>query len=85
METTLSVRLPKEAAEWLVERSNATGISKGKLVRMAIEQARLESEEPWMRLAGRVSGSPDLSTKEGFGPRASDSGHRTYRRVRRTA
>ena len=62
---TLTVRLPKDLAEWL----DRTGVSRGRIVRMELERARAAGRQSFLRLAGAVEGPADLSIRRGFSPR----------------
>jgi hypothetical protein len=67
MSTTLTIRLPKELADWLREASARMGVSQSELVRNQLE--RLRAKRPirrFMRLAGSVAGPRRLSTRKGF-------------------
>ncbi len=66
MSHTITVRLPKELAEWLQQTSERTGIPQGRIIREQLERARAHAEQRYMRLAGRVEGPPDLSSRKGF-------------------
>ena len=66
MGSTLTIRLPEDLADWLEEASRNSGIPKGSIVKKELERARNESSRPFMRLAGKVDGLPDLSTRKGF-------------------
>ena len=67
---TLTVRLQKDLAEWLEDEAAKTGLSQGRIVREQLEKARAASDQPFMRLAGCISGGPrDLSTRKGFSKR----------------
>ena len=64
---TITVRLDKDLAEWLEEESRKTGISQEKIIRDQLERAKSEGRaRSFMRLAGRVRGDRDLSTRRGF-------------------
>jgi predicted DNA-binding protein len=63
---TLTIRLPKELAEWLESLSERTGVAQGAIVREQLEQARAREVQPFMRLAGAVRGPVDLSSRKGF-------------------
>ena len=70
MSNTLSIRLPKELAQWVQQTAKQTGLTQGELVRQQLEKARSNAaEKPWMALAGATRGPRDLSTREGFGKR----------------
>jgi hypothetical protein len=67
MSTTVTIRLPKELASWLEQASKQSGIPKGRIVREQLERAREGGKAPsFMRLAGAVRGSRDLSARKGF-------------------
>ena len=70
MSNTLSIRLPKELAQWVQQTADQTGLTQGEVVRQQLEKARSNAtEKPWMALAGAGRGPRDLSTREGFGKR----------------
>jgi len=67
MSHTITVRIERELADWLQETARRTGRSQGEIVREQLERARLQSGQPrFMRLAGRVDGPRDLSSRKGF-------------------
>jgi len=67
MGKTLTVRLPRDLAEWLERTAAETGVSRGRIVRAELEQAKKHrSRQVFMRLAGRVNGSRTLSSRKGF-------------------
>ena len=67
MGLTLTIRLSKELAAWLETTAAKSGVSQGKLVRDQLEKARASNgAQAFMRLAGTVRGSKDLSTRKGF-------------------
>jgi hypothetical protein len=69
MSHTISVRLTKELAVWLEEQAAATGQPQGKIVRDQLEKAKAGSRtQSFMRLAGRLRGPKDLSSRKGFSP-----------------
>jgi hypothetical protein len=63
---TLTVRLQKDLAEWLEHEAGKSGVPQGKIVRDQLERARAASAQPFMRLAGSIRGSRDLSARKGF-------------------
>jgi hypothetical protein len=64
---TLTVRIDRELAAWIEGVSKRTGLSRGQIVRTQLERARKEDKsQPFMRLAGSVKGSRDLSARKGF-------------------
>lgn len=70
MSNTISIRLPEELAKWLSEVAQQTGVPVSRLVREQLQRARSEQDQrPYMRLAGRIKGSRDLSTRKGFSRR----------------
>ncbi len=69
MSNTLTVRLPPQLAAWLIETARRSGVSRGKLIREQLEQARASEKQPFLRLAGIVSGPGDLSSRKGFSRR----------------
>ncbi len=67
MSNTLTIRLPKDVAEWLERTAQETGRLQGQIVRDQLDQAKaLESGRAFMRLAGRVKGPANLSVRKGF-------------------
>jgi hypothetical protein len=67
MSQTITVRLTRELAAWLEQVSEETGLPQGRIVRDQLEKARTgSSSRSFMRLAGVVRGSKDLSTRKGF-------------------
>lgn len=66
MSNAITVRLPADLAEWLETTAAETGVPKGKIVREQLERARVEQEPAFLRLAGKVSGAKNLSTRKGY-------------------
>jgi predicted transcriptional regulator len=66
MSTTLSIRLSEDLAHWMEEKAQASGRSRASLVAEALELIRSQEQKPFMRLAGKVKGFADLSTRKGF-------------------
>jgi hypothetical protein len=66
MGNTLTVRIPDDLAEWLEETARKSGVPKGRIVREELEKARNAERQPFLRLAGVVSGPANLSTRKGF-------------------
>lgn len=66
MSTTLSIRLPDDLADWIEGKAQASGRSKGSLVKEALELVRTKEAKPFMHLAGKMEGSADLSARKGF-------------------
>lgn len=67
MGQTITIRLPRELAEWLAHVSEETGLPQGRIIRDQLEKAKAGSSgRSFMRLAGVVRGAKDLSTRKGF-------------------
>ena len=66
MRNTITVRLPDELAEWLETTAASTGVSQGKIIREQLERARGAEDRPFLRLAGKAAGPPNLSSRKGF-------------------
>jgi hypothetical protein len=67
MGRTLTVRIGDDLDHWIEATAKKRGISKGKVVRDQLEMGRVSvRERPFMRLAGAISGPPNLSTRKGF-------------------
>lgn len=69
MGNTITIRVPKNLADWLQQKSRRTGISQGQIVREQLERVRRGDKDTkkFMRLAGSIrGGARDLSTKKGF-------------------
>jgi predicted DNA-binding protein len=67
MSNTITIRLPEDLAEWLSEVARRTGVPVGRIVREQLQRLKNEQDsQPYMRLAGKVKGPPDLSTRKGF-------------------
>ena len=70
MSHTLSIRLTEELATWLAETSRRTGLPAGRIVREQLEKARAEAPSEFvLRLAGKIAGPADLSSRKGFSRR----------------
>ena len=69
MGNTLTVRLPEDLAQWLEQAAQKAGVSRGSLIRMELERARSSDERPFLRWAGAVAGSKNLSMRKGFSKR----------------
>ena len=64
---TITVRIPKDLARWLEETAATSGVSQGQLIREQLEKAKAGGGgKPFLRLAGMVNGTPDLSSRKGF-------------------
>jgi predicted transcriptional regulator len=66
MGSTFSLRLPEDLAKWLDETARKSGVPKGKLIRQELEKMRSAESQPFMRLAGTISGPRDLSSRKGY-------------------
>jgi predicted transcriptional regulator len=67
MSNTLTIRLPEELSRWLDDESKATGLPKGRIIKEHLENLRTaRARQPFLDLAGRVDGEPELSSKKGF-------------------
>ncbi len=67
MSHTITIRLPKDLAEWLADTAKRTGVPQGKLVRDQLEKAKASTgNRPYMRWAGCISGPKDLSMRKGY-------------------
>jgi Arc/MetJ-type ribon-helix-helix transcriptional regulator len=67
MSTTITIRLPKELAQWIEEEAGRTGLPKGRVVREHLEMSRTrKARQPFLDLAGSIEGKPGLSRKRGF-------------------
>lgn len=67
MSHTISVRLTRELAEWLESTARRTGVPQSRIIRDQLERARNQGKQPFMELAGIITGGPkDLSSRKGF-------------------
>lgn len=67
MTHTLTIRLTDELERWLELVSRETGIPKSEFVRQQLERVRTDKKQKrFMRLAGSVSGEPNLSSRKGY-------------------
>ena len=70
---TLSIRLTTEEGRALETLARRTGRSKSEIVRDALHRNRAVGgdarRQKALALVGSLSGAPDLSKREGFGPR----------------
>jgi len=66
MSNTITVRIPADLAQWLDETARKTGVPKGRIIRDELEKARKSESQPFMRLAGTISGPANLSARKGF-------------------
>jgi len=70
MSHTLTIRLTDELLAWLKEMSRRTGLPVGRIVRQQLESAKAEKgNQRFLRLAGKINGPPDLSSRKGFSRR----------------
>lgn len=69
MGKTITIRLGAELAAWLEDAAARTGVSQGKIVREQLERARTGGTQSFLRLAGRIRGARDLSSRKGFSRR----------------
>jgi predicted DNA-binding protein len=68
MSHTITVRLQDELADWLEKTARKTGVPAGRIVREQLEKAQKASgDQKFLRLAGKIRGPADLSSREGFG------------------
>jgi len=58
--------MPDDLAQWLEEIARKTGVPKGRIIREQLEKARQAKGQPFLRLAGAVTGPANLSTRKGF-------------------
>lgn len=67
MSHTITIRLNKELAEWLQDKSARSRQPQGKIIRDQLELVRKADRPKFMRLAGKVTGGPrDVSSRKGF-------------------
>jgi len=61
------MRLIEELLAWLKEKSQRRGLPVGRVIREQLEEAKSEKgNQSFLRHAGQISGSPDLSSRKGF-------------------
>jgi len=58
--------MPQDLNAWLEQTARQTGVSKGRIIREQLENARKLEGRPFLRLAGAVAGPIDLSSRKGF-------------------
>jgi hypothetical protein len=64
---TITVRLPKDLAQWLEETAAKSGVSQGRIIRDHLERSRSGGPaRGFMKLAGAVAGPRGLSKRKGF-------------------
>ena len=66
MRDTFTIRLDDELRIWLKTLSEKTGMPVGQIIREQLEHARGRNRKGFMRHAGAVNGTPDLSSRKGF-------------------
>jgi predicted transcriptional regulator len=66
MGDTLSLRVPEDLAKWLDRVARKSGVSKSQIIRQELERARAADVQPFMSLAGIISGQGNLSSRKGF-------------------
>lgn len=70
MRRTITIRLSEELAEWLAERACKTGEPAGSIIRHQLKKAKTEGgRQRFLRHAGKIDGSADLSMRKGFARR----------------
>ena len=68
MSKTVTLRLPRDLAEWLQSAARRRGISQSRFIRDHLEKARSGAPaQAFMKLAGTLAGPKDLSQRRGFG------------------
>ena len=64
------MRLTEELATWLGEIARRTGVPAARIIREQPERAEAEhGTQRFMRLAGKMRGPADLSSRKGFSKR----------------
>jgi hypothetical protein len=68
MGLTITFRPTKELAHWIAQAAHRSGLSQGQFIREHLLRARQadHKSKKFMRLAGVVRGSADLSSRKGF-------------------
>ncbi len=67
MSHTITVRIDPALASWLEDTARRTGRSQGEIIREQLEKARADRKGGrFMRLAGKIDGPRDLSSRKGF-------------------
>ncbi|MBZ5686758.1 MAG: ribbon-helix-helix protein, CopG family [Acidobacteriia bacterium] len=66
MSNTLTVRLPEDLQRRLREKSRRTGVPVGRIVRDSLESTLDDDHPAWMKYAGAISGTKDLSSRKGY-------------------
>ena len=65
MNRAVKIRLNEELSAWLGETARSAGSSEEQVVIRTIERA-MAINQGLLRLAGRIKGPPDLSSRHGF-------------------
>jgi len=67
MSHTLKIRITDELLAWLKSLSQQTGLPMARTIRQHLESAKAAKGNPrFLRLAGKINGPKDLSSREGF-------------------
>jgi predicted transcriptional regulator len=67
MRKILTFRVSDDLAKWLTETARRTGISVSRIIRQELEKTKQEAvDQPFLRLAGAIDGTSDLSARKGF-------------------
>jgi predicted transcriptional regulator len=61
MADTLTIRLPRELAQWLDRAAAESGVPRGQLIRVALENSRVAQDRATLRLAGMLDTADDFS------------------------
>jgi len=70
MSQSITVRLTDELQCGWSDRARLTGVPVARVVREQLQKARAEgARHRFLRHAGKISGPPDLSSREGFARR----------------
>jgi len=69
---TLTVRLTDELMQWLKETSRRTGVPLGRIIRQQLESANSTGKQRFLRHAGAIIGSSDLSSGKRIRPAMTD-------------
>jgi hypothetical protein len=63
----VTVRLPRELADWLKAAARRRGVSQSRIIRDQLESARAGTpHQAFMALAGCIRGPRNLSMRKGF-------------------
>jgi hypothetical protein len=66
MSHTITVRLTEDLAKWLAGTAKRTGLPQGRIIREQLERMRAAEKQSFLKLAGSLSGAPELSSRKGF-------------------